>query len=169
MLLQTQYTSDQILQKDRYKGIVDCFARIYRDQGFLSFWRGNTINITRYIPSQAINFGLRTYFMDISTKGILKSDTKRFLPRSMAAGGATGAVSLVLLYPWDFARTRVGVDISSGVNRKFRGGIDCIRQTIKSDGFLALYKGFDAAVVGVVLWRSLYFGLYGKRAADKKI
>ncbi len=127
------------------------------------------MNITRYIPSQAINFGLRTYFMDISTKGILKSDTKRFLPRSMAAGGATGAVSLVLLYPWDFARTRVGVDISSGVNRKFRGGIDCIRQTIKSDGFLALYKGFDAAVVGVVLWRSLYFGLYGKRAADKKI
>ncbi len=120
------------------------------------------MNVTRYIPSQAMNFGLRNYFMEISTRNIPTSDTKRFLPRSMAAGGATGAVSLALLYPWDFARTRVGVDISSGPNRKFRGGIDCLRQTIKSDGFLALYKGFDAAVVGVVLWRSMYFGLYGK-------
>ncbi len=162
MLLQTQHTSDQILQKDRYKGLVDCFTRIYREQGFLSFWRGNAINVSRYIPSQAINFGLRNYFMEIATKGVHKSDTKRFLPRSMAAGGATGGVSLILLYPWDFARTRVGVDISSGPNRKFKGGIDCVRQTIKSHGFFGLYKGFDAAVIGIVTWRSLYFGLYGK-------
>ncbi len=107
--------------------------------------------------------------MDIATKSVNKSDTKQFLPRSMAAGGATGGISLMLLYPWDFARTRVGVDISSGSNRKFRGGIDCIRQTIKSDGFLGIYKGFDAAVVGVITWRALYFGLYGKWGIKKEM
>ena len=28
-------------------------------QGLLSFWRGNTVNVMRHIPSQALNFSLR--------------------------------------------------------------------------------------------------------------
>lgn len=39
-----------------YKGISDCFARTYRDEGLLSLWRGNTANVIRYFPTQALNF-----------------------------------------------------------------------------------------------------------------
>ena len=39
-----------------YKGIVDCFARTYKDEGLLSLWRGNTANVIRYFPTQALNF-----------------------------------------------------------------------------------------------------------------
>lgn len=30
-----------------------------QSKGFLSFWRGNTVNVARHIPSQALNFSLR--------------------------------------------------------------------------------------------------------------
>ena len=45
-----------------YKGISDCFARTYRDEGLLSLWRGNTANVIRYFPTQALNFAFRDTF-----------------------------------------------------------------------------------------------------------
>ena len=28
-------------------------------QGFLSFWRGNVVNVIRYFPTQALNFAFK--------------------------------------------------------------------------------------------------------------
>jgi len=39
-----------------YKGIGDAFARTYKDEGLVSLWRGNTANVIRYFPTQALNF-----------------------------------------------------------------------------------------------------------------
>jgi solute carrier family 25 (adenine nucleotide translocator) protein 4/5/6/31 len=39
-----------------YKGVVDCFRRTYADEGLVSLWRGNTANVIRYFPTQALNF-----------------------------------------------------------------------------------------------------------------
>lgn len=44
-----------------YKGVVDCFARTYRDEGLVSLWRGNTANVIRYFPTQALNFAFSTF------------------------------------------------------------------------------------------------------------
>ena len=59
LLLQTQVTSTQISADQRYSGMIDCFRRVHREQGLLSFWRGHLASVTRYFPSQAINFTLR--------------------------------------------------------------------------------------------------------------
>ena len=53
------YSTLQIKQgrlAEPYKGIVDCFSRTSRDEGVLSLWRGNTANVIRYFPTQALNF-----------------------------------------------------------------------------------------------------------------
>jgi len=47
-----------------------------------------------------------------------------------------------------------------GIPRQYRGVVDVYRKTIKSDGFVGLYRGFNISVVGIVVYRSLYFGLY---------
>lgn len=52
----------------------------------------------------------------------------KFLGLSMLSGASSGAVCLAVLYPLDFARTRVGTDIRSAGNRQFRGSVDCLRQ-----------------------------------------
>jgi solute carrier family 25 (adenine nucleotide translocator) protein 4/5/6/31 len=59
LLLQVQAVSKQIAEKDRYKGMVDCFVRIPKEQGFMSFWRGNLANVIRYFPTQALNFAFK--------------------------------------------------------------------------------------------------------------
>ena len=39
-----------------YKGVGDAFSRTYREEGLVSLWRGNTANVIRYFPTQALNF-----------------------------------------------------------------------------------------------------------------
>lgn len=43
---------------NRYSGIANTFVRVYREQGLLSFWRGNMTSVLRYFPSQALTFAL---------------------------------------------------------------------------------------------------------------
>ena len=47
ILLQIQDASKHIAKDQQYKGIVDCFSRVHSEQGFLSFWRGNVVNVVR--------------------------------------------------------------------------------------------------------------------------
>ena len=55
-------------------------------------------------------------------------DFWRYLGFSLLSGASSGAVSLAVLYPLDFARTRVGTDVRASGNRQFRGSVDCLRQ-----------------------------------------
>lgn len=43
----------------KYTGIVECFQRTAQQEGFMSLWRGNTANVIRYFPTQALNFAFR--------------------------------------------------------------------------------------------------------------
>lgn len=62
LLLQVQAVSKQIPKEQQYKGMIDCFVRIPKEQGFLSFWRGNLANVIRYFPTQALNFAFKVTF-----------------------------------------------------------------------------------------------------------
>ena len=48
LLIQNQ---DEMIKQGRlsepYKGIIDCFSRVSRDEGIGSLWRGNTANVIR--------------------------------------------------------------------------------------------------------------------------
>lgn len=45
-----------------YKGIADCFRRVIAEEGVVSLWRGNTANVLRYFPTQALNFAFKDQF-----------------------------------------------------------------------------------------------------------
>lgn len=59
LLLQVQDANRHMAVDQRYKGIGDCFSRVYKEQGFVSFWRGNLANVIRYFPTQALNFAFK--------------------------------------------------------------------------------------------------------------
>ncbi|WP_278924648.1 MC/SLC25 family protein, partial [Pseudophaeobacter profundi] len=65
LLLQVQAVSKQIAADKQYKGIIDCFVRIPREQGFASFWRGNLANVIRYFPTQALNFAFKDVYKQV--------------------------------------------------------------------------------------------------------
>eukprot|EP00345_Euplotes_harpa_P000455 CAMPEP_0168327148 /NCGR_PEP_ID=MMETSP0213-20121227/5733_1 /TAXON_ID=151035 /ORGANISM="Euplotes harpa, Strain FSP1.4" /LENGTH=98 /DNA_ID=CAMNT_0008330013 /DNA_START=297 /DNA_END=590 /DNA_ORIENTATION=- len=79
----------------------------------------------------------------------------------MAAGGAAGAASLFVVYPMDFARTRMGADLGkTAADRQFTSLHNCLYRIMKHDGFFGLYQGFGVSVVGIFIYRAAYFGLY---------
>ncbi|GAA6007899.1 uncharacterized protein JCM10292_002454 [Rhodotorula paludigena] len=147
-----------------YKGIADCAARTYADEGLVSFWRGNTANVIRYFPTQALNFAFKDYY-----KSLFSFDQKRdgygmWMAGNLASGGAAGATSLLFVYSLDYARTRLAADNKSatkgGGERQFNGLLDVYKKTLASDGVAGLYRGFVPSVVGIVVYRGLYFGMY---------
>jgi len=83
--------------------------------------------------------------------------------KNIASGGVAGAMSLVFVYSLDYCRTRLANDAKAGKKggeRQFNGMIDVYAKTIKSDGFVGLYRGFVISCVGIVVYRGCYFGFY---------
>jgi len=158
ILLQLQDASTQITADKRYSGIFDCFRRVRREQGFGSFWRGNLANVMRYFPTQALNFAFKDKYKQFFVRHNAKTDFWKFFAENLASGGAAGATSLVVVYPLDFARTRLAADVGVGGNRLFTGIGHCIGSIYKKDGILGLYRGFFVSVGGIIVYRAAFFG-----------
>jgi solute carrier family 25 (adenine nucleotide translocator) protein 4/5/6/31 len=150
-----------------YKGIGDAFSRTYREEGLLSLWRGNTANVIRYFPTQALNFAFKDYFKSLF--GFKKNEGYwKWFAGNVASGGAAGASSLLFVYSLDYARTRLANDAKSakgGGARQFNGLVDVYKKTLASDGIAGLYRGFVPSVVGIIVYRGLYFGVYDSLSA----
>lgn len=87
----------------------------------------------------------------------------KWLAGNVASGSAAGATTSLLLYHLDFARTRLGTDALDHhvrTQRQFKGLVDVYRKTLASDGIKGLYTGFSVNIVGITLYRGLYFGMY---------
>lgn len=163
LLIQNQ---DEMIKQGRlsrkYDGIVECFKRTSADEGIVAFWRGNTANVIRYFPTQALNFAFKDKFKALF--GFKKDEG--YWPwffGNLASGGLAGATSLFFVYSLDYARTRLANDAKSSKGtgeREFNGLIDVYKKTLASDGFAGLYRGFGPSVVGIIVYRGLYFGLY---------
>ncbi|OMJ11406.1 ADP/ATP translocase 2 [Smittium culicis] len=160
LLLQVQASSTQITADKRYKGIMDAFKRIPAEQGFGSFWRGNMSNVIRYFPTQALNFAFKDKYKNMFPKYSPKTDFWKFFGCNMASGGLAGATSLAFVYPLDFARTRMAVDVGTGANRQFTGLGNCLSTIYRKDGLGGLYQGFGISVAGIIVYRAAYFGGY---------
>ncbi|XP_065353111.1 ADP,ATP carrier protein-like [Cloeon dipterum] len=161
LLLQVQHASKQIAADKQYKGVIDCFVRIRKEQGFISFWRGNMANVIRCFPTQALNFAFKDKYKQIFLGGVdTKTQFWRYFAGNLASGGAAGATSLCFVYPLDFARTRLAADIGKGGAREFNGLGDCLAKVFKSDGMGGLYKGFGVSLQGIIINRAAYFGFF---------
>lgn len=162
LLLQVQHASKQISPDKQYKGIIDCFVRVPREQGFFSLWRGNLANVIRYFPTQALNFAFKDTYKRAFLDGVdKKTQFWRYFAGNLASGGAAGATSLCFVYPLDFARTRLAADIGKGEgDREFKGLGNCLVKIFKSDGLRGLYRGFVVSVQGIIIYRAAYFGCF---------
>jgi solute carrier family 25 (adenine nucleotide translocator) protein 4/5/6/31 len=170
LLLQNQGESAAAKAQGEYKGIIDCCIRVPKEQGFASFWRGNLANVMRYFPTQALNFMFKEKYKQLFKVSKDASFILR-LGSNVASGGAAGATSLCVVYPLDFARTRLAVDVGSGKAREFTGTIDCIMKTGKKSGYFCkggVYNGFWVSCVGIILYRGSYFGIYDTVAPTMK-
>jgi len=119
LLIQNQ---DEMIKAGRlaspYKGIVDCFQRVVRDEGVVALWRGNLANVIRYFPTQALNFAFKDQFKRMFGFSQSKDGYWKWFAGNLASGGAAGASSLLFVYSLDYARTRLANDAKAAKKRK---------------------------------------------------
>lgn len=176
LLIQTQDRIPDIASGNvpRYSGIRNCFVRVIREQGLPSLWRGNLPNVLRYFPTAAFNFSFNAAFEGLFPKYNPDTEFSYSLLVNLLSGGLAGAMSLTLVYPLDYCRTRLAGDIGgefymtdvlSGPQplpreRQFKGLYDCLIKTVHAQGPFALYTGYMVSVVGIFVYRAPYFGIF---------
>ncbi|GAB0189378.1 ADP/ATP translocase 1 [Grus japonensis] len=147
LLLQVQASSKQIRVDQQYKGMVDCFMRIPKEQGFFSFWRGNLANVIRYFPTQALNFAFKDKYkqifmskVDKEKQGLLPNPKQTPFILSFFIAQVVTTFSGILSYPFDTVRRRMMMQ-SGETERQYKGTVDCFMKIYEQEGFNAFFRG----------------------------
>lgn len=62
--------------KKPYTGVGECFKRVFKEEGFFSFWRGNQVNVVRYFPTQKTIRRLSILHSKVTSKVNLESQRR---------------------------------------------------------------------------------------------
>lgn len=126
----------------QYKGMLDCLRKTWAEGFFHGFYKGSSPNVYRSIVISAAELG--TYD---SSKGFLMTHfdmLETSLWTRFWASLMAGFVGSVCTSPIDVVKSRYmnsrRLDSSSGV--RYSSPYDCLQQTIRKEGFRALYSGF---------------------------
>jgi solute carrier family 25 2-oxodicarboxylate transporter 21 len=97
--------------------------------------------------------------MNDTYKGMLKDQSGHLTgPRAAAAGAMAGMTEMFFNCPFEVVKVRM----QSAENlSKYNSTMDCLMQTLKSEGPMALYKGAEAQLWRNASWNGTYFGLIG--------
>ncbi|CCM00417.1 uncharacterized protein FIBRA_02447 [Fibroporia radiculosa] len=94
----------------QYKGVWASLVRMWREEGFRGFMRGNGINCLRIIPYSAVQFTTYEQLKQLFTGyGATELDT----PTRLAAGALAGITSVCATYPLDLVRSRLSIATAS--------------------------------------------------------
>ncbi|KAL7530663.1 hypothetical protein ACHAWF_003467 [Thalassiosira exigua] len=185
LLMQLQFSIDEKSTKNRGTskstgtrklGAWEVTRTVYREQGILAFWRGNTPNVIRQGGTSAMNFLLMDWYKHTISPLLVWSlrlpsnrdreirQKRRSFLSSFLSGGLAGGTVTTVLYPIEFVRTRLAMDIGRGTAdapRLYPGGTRDVCLSIwRADGWRGLYQGYGIALAGVVLYRALHLGGY---------
>ncbi|KAL4431829.1 hypothetical protein ABPG74_015269 [Tetrahymena malaccensis] len=159
---QSEIIKQGYLEK-RYKGIFDCSKHIVKDEGLRALWKGNFTHILMSVTSNALSFPINSLIKQI-VNAKREDGQRMWFISNLASGGLAGFFSSIFQYPLDFARTKLTNDFNSskmGKLKQYNGIIDVFKKTLASDGIVGLYRGFVISSFGIIVYRSVYFGLHG--------
>ncbi|CAH0603575.1 unnamed protein product [Chrysodeixis includens] len=146
---------------DEKRNLVRCFIDMYRLEGVRGLWRGVGATSQR----AALIAGVELPVYDACKRALLPAlgDAP---PNHLAASLLASLGSAVASTPLDVIRTRMmnqrkmKNQVAKPSERIYTGTIDCLLRTVRSEGFLALYKGFIPTWLRMGPWNIIFFLTY---------
>ncbi|TIC37632.1 hypothetical protein E3Q09_00641 [Wallemia mellicola] len=153
----------QSFSKAEYTGLWSSLKKMYKEEGFKGFMRGNGINCLRIAPYSAVQFSTYEFL-----KILFAGDSNRPLEnwQKLAAGALAGINSVATTYPLDLVRSRLSIATASL-------GVESSRQDAKlsmwamgkkvyreEGGYRGLYRGLVPTSVGVAPYVAINFATY---------
>ena len=65
-------------------------------------------------------------------------------------GGITGGIEICITFPTEYVKTQLQLDERTGTTKRYKGIIDCVKQTVKQHGVLGLYRGLSVLLYGSI-------------------
>lgn len=147
-------------RQPRYSGLFDALSKIIHTEGFTGLWKGVVPNVQRAF---LVNMGELACY----------DQAKRFIIRTQICDDniyahtlssiMSGFSATVLSCPADVVKTRMMNQVAGKEgNIRYRNSYDCLVQTVKVEGFGALWRGFFPTWARLGPWQFVFWVSYEK-------
>ncbi|XP_021256711.1 solute carrier family 25 member 47 isoform X1 [Numida meleagris] len=160
----------RIQTEGHYNGIWHCIQETYRTERVLGFYKGVSASIFSVSLISSVSFGTyRNFLCNICKLRYGTADAKPSGLDVSLAGGAAGAVRVVLMTPSEVAKVRMQTQRNTHPSitspqplskPKYRGSLHCLKVIAKEEGFGGLYKGCSALLCRDCSSSAIYFLTY---------
>jgi len=140
--------------EEGYNGMVDCFRKIIKNEGFSRLYRGINAPILMEAPKRAIKFSANDEWGKFYRN--LFGAAHMSQPLSILTGATAGATEAFVVVPFELVKIRLQDRASAG---KYNGMVDCVAKIVRSEGPLAMYNGLESTLWRHIVWNAGYFGV----------
>lgn len=130
-------------QQTYYRGVIDGISKIFAAEGVKGLFRGTDAAVLRTGAGSAAQLPVYNLTKNYMLKHNLLEDGSIGL--HFVSSSAAGLGVAIVMNPWDVVLTRM-------YNQKgdlYKGPVDCFLKTVRTEGPMALYKGFWAQLFRV--------------------
>ncbi|KAJ6036162.1 hypothetical protein N7540_000441 [Penicillium herquei] len=138
---------------EHYNGMVDCFRKIIKTEGFSRLYRGISAPILMEAPKRATKFAANDSWGSFY-RGLFGVE-KQTQGLATLTGATAGATEAFVVVPFELVKIRLQDKASAG---KYNGMLDVVKKIVQTEGPLAMYNGLESTLWRHILWNAGYFG-----------
>lgn len=151
--------------RDEYKlSVGKALKKMWQEEGWRGFMRGNGTNCIRIVPYSAVQFGSYNFYKRHFFEPQPGADLTPLM--RLTCGGLAGITSVVFTYPLDIVRTRLSIQSASFADLGSKPAelpgmwATLVRMYKTEGGFPSLYRGIVPTIAGVAPYVGLNFMVY---------
>ncbi|KAG8431196.1 hypothetical protein GDO86_019265 [Hymenochirus boettgeri] len=137
----------------RYKGTMEAYRTIAREEGMRGLWKGTGPNITRNAIVNCTELVTYDIIKDSILKANLMTDT---LPCHFTSAFGAGFCTTVIASPVDVVKTRY----MNSAKGQYHSALNCALTMFRKEGPKAFYKGFMPSFLRLGSWNVVMFVTY---------
>ncbi|KAK9823162.1 hypothetical protein WJX72_000767 [[Myrmecia] bisecta] len=151
LLFQVQAVASSGASAGAYTGVWQSARKIYREEGFKAFWKGNSANIARIFPYSASQLMFNDYYKRwlASPAGDL-TVTDRLL-----SGALAGMTATMLTYPLDMVHLRMALPGS-----RYSGIANALVTIARQEGPASFYRGLKPTIFSITPYVAINLAAY---------
>lgn len=139
----------------RFGGPLDCIMKTVRNEGFTALYKGGTPPLIGWGAIDSLMFAA----LIPARRWLQGDDAELSMGKHWMAGAIAGWTSCIVATPVELLKAKLQIQYGDTQSQKYRGVVDCVRQTWRFGGLAGFYQG----MAGALLFRtfiSAYFGSY---------
>lgn len=127
-------------ERRNYTGVGNALTRIVREEGLMMLWRGCVPTMGR---AMVVNMAQLASYSQAKLYLLSTGKFQEGIPMHFVASMISGLITTAASMPVDMAKTRIqNMKVGADGKPEYRGTIDVLGKVAKSEGVLALWKGF---------------------------